>query len=76
MLRWLWRFYRHCNHADSMRGMFALVVQQTVELCDRYELDCRYQQRGVMYVYRTHQQLTESVTESRFWVIAVSEAKF
>ena len=58
-LAWLWRFYRHCNAADQQRGLRAMaelnrhVIPMTRELVEQCGLDCRFQQRGLLYVFHT-----------------------
>jgi D-amino-acid dehydrogenase len=56
---WLWRFARRCNHRDMIRAGHAIqalldssraLYQQ---LMGAEPLDCEWQTRGLLYVYRT-----------------------
>ena len=72
LLAWLWRFYRHCNRAAQLRGLSAMaelnrhVVPMTSELIERYGLDCQFQQRGVLYVFRTQAGFEKGAQECEF----------
>lgn len=72
LLAWLWRFYRHCNRDAQLRGLKAMaelnrhVVPMTRELIERYGLNCQFQQRGILYVFRTKAGLTKGVKECEF----------
>ena len=69
---WLWRFYRHCNEAAQLRGLAAMAelnrhtVAMTQELIERYRIDCQFQQRGVLYVFRTDAGLEKGAKECEF----------
>ena len=71
LLRWLWRFYRHCRVTPQLRGLKAMaslnrqVVPMTTELIKRHGLDCQYAQRGVTYVFLTEQGLAKGAKECR-----------
>lgn len=55
---WLWRFYRKCNTQDMLRGAAALhgLLNSSMslfqELLAAEQLDCEWEQRGLLYVYR------------------------
>jgi D-amino-acid dehydrogenase len=69
MLAWLWRFYRHCNRDAQLRGLTALaalnrdVVPLTREVVERCGLDCQFEQRGILYVFRTQADFDKGVKE-------------
>lgn len=56
---WLWNFARRCNRADMLeagRGCHALLCSSLNlyhELMTRESLDCEWEPRGVLHVYRT-----------------------
>ena len=69
MLAWLWRFFRKCNRNAAMEGLVALsalhreVVPATRDLIARYGLDCQFQHRGNLYVFRDEKNLEKAEQE-------------
>ena len=69
VLRWLWRFYRHCNAEAQHRGLSAMaalnqhVVPLTRELINRYQLECTFNQRGILYAFGTEKGLEKGTRE-------------
>ena len=65
LLAWLWRFYRHCNHDAQLRGLKAMaqlnrhVVPMTRQLVEQCGLDCQFQSRGILEVFRTEAELAK-----------------
>jgi D-amino-acid dehydrogenase len=59
---WLWRFARRCNHRDMLTAGKAIhaLLQSSMELYKRLiaeeRLDCEWETRGLLYVYRTREE--------------------
>ena len=55
--RWLWRFARRCNRVDMLESGHAIQPLLTSsmklydELMQREQLDCEWQQQGLLFVY-------------------------
>ena len=66
MLAWLWRFFRQCNQDAARRGLVALaalhqeVTPATKDLVERYGLNCEFQHRGNLYVFRQEKKLAKA----------------
>ena len=71
LLRWLWRFFRHCNHRAELNGLRAMaelngyVIPLTRELVQQQRLDCEFGQRGIMYVFGTEAGFEKGIEECR-----------
>ena len=69
MLAWLWRFFRQCNQDAARRGLVALaalhreVTQATKVIVHRYDLDCEFQHRGNLCVFRSEENLAKAEQE-------------
>jgi D-amino-acid dehydrogenase len=72
--KWLWRFYRHCNHQAELNGLKAMaelnshVVPLTRELVQQQKLDCEFEQRGILFVFGTEAGLEKGIEECRLLI--------
>lgn len=71
LLRWLWRFYRACKperaHA-AMPVIFELSSRSTelfTEIIAAENIDCRFEQAGLLHAFATPQGLEKGVAEAR-----------
>lgn len=75
--RWLWRFARRCNRRDMLAAAETLhaLLQSSAglyeELIEGEHLNCEWERRGLIFVYRTvreweHYAETNRITSERF----------
>ncbi len=74
LLAWLWRFFKHCNLAAQLKALKPMadlnrhVIPMTQELIESNQLDCQFQQRGIMYVFRSEAEFKKGIQECEFLV--------
>jgi len=82
---WLWRFARCCTSGKMMRSAAAChaLLQSSVQLYERLiveqKLDCEWERRGLLFVFKTRHEFEEyakvdALLRDRFGVPATSHA--
>ncbi len=68
--RWLWRFARRCNRRDmlssgrAIQPLLASSRRLYRTLVEQGDLDCEWQERGLLFVYRDREALDAYATEN------------
>ncbi len=68
---WCWKFARHCNREDMLRtgrarhALLASSMQLYRELLAREEIDCEWQDKGLLLVYRSPHEFEEYAETNR-----------
>lgn len=63
--RWLWNFARRCNErcmleaAQARHPLLQSTMQLLRQLLEEEQIECEWQYRGLLYVYKTRQEMEE-----------------
>jgi D-amino-acid dehydrogenase len=60
---WLWQFSRRCNHnsmitaAHAIQALLTSTMHEYQQLVHRERIDCEWQEKGLMFAYKTRSEL-------------------
>jgi D-amino-acid dehydrogenase len=68
LIRWFWKFGRRCNFRDMMaaaEGIQPLLLSSIElyrELLRQHDIECEWQERGLLYAYRSRERFEQYAT--------------